>query len=170
MKGSILSVGKALFDPPPPKKKNQMGQTCKENQTCFDLAISCRLSLLFESFLVLKCSCPCGSLDCGHMNCNVNPPLSATWRHSGRRNGKWQSLNFREARLQSASDANDRVACQPAPKYHTKGCSRSPVDSPGARTLVFAVFEPFSSCEFRASIARTPFCAILWRSPSLRGI
>ena len=29
----------------------------------------------------------------------------------------------------------------------------------------FAAFEPFSSCEFRASIARTPFCAILWRSP-----
>ena len=54
---------------------------------------------------------------------------------------------------------------QPAPKYHTKGCSRSSVDSPGARTLVFAAFEPFSSCEFRASIARTPFCAILWRSP-----
>ena len=46
---------------------------------------------------------------------------------------------------------------QPAPKYHTKGCSRSSVDSPGARTLVFAALEPFSSCEFRASIARTPF-------------
>ena len=55
---------------------------------------------------------------------------------------------------------------QPAPKYHTKGCSRSFADSPGARTLVFAAFEPFHSCEFRASIARTPFCAILWRSPS----
>ena len=54
---------------------------------------------------------------------------------------------------------------QPAPKYHTKGCSRSSADSPGARTLVFVAFEPFSSCEFRASIARTPFCAILWRSP-----
>ena len=57
---------------------------------------------------------------------------------------------------------------QPAPEYHTKGCSRSSADSPGARTLVFAAFEPFSSCEFRASIlARTPFCAILWRSPIL---
>ena len=52
------------------------------------------------------------------------------------------------------------VEIQPAPKYHTKGCSRSSVDSPGARTLVFAAFEPFSSHEFRASIARTPFCAI----------
>ena len=54
---------------------------------------------------------------------------------------------------------------QPATKYHTKGCSRSSADSPGARPLGFAAFEPFSSCEFRASIARTPFCAILWRSP-----
>ena len=51
---------------------------------------------------------------------------------------------------------------QPAPKYHTRGCSRSSVDSPGANTG-FAAFEPFSSCEFRASIARTAFCAILWR-------
>ena len=57
---------------------------------------------------------------------------------------------------------------QPAPKYHTKGCSRSSVDSPGARTLVFEAFEPFSSHEFRASIARTRFCAILWRSPIKR--
>ena len=32
---------------------------------------------------------------------------------------------------------------QPAPKYHTKGCSRSSADSPGAWTLVFAAFEPF---------------------------
>ena len=55
---------------------------------------------------------------------------------------------------------------QPAPKYHTKGCSRSSVDSPGVRTpVLFAAFEPISSCEFRASLARTPFCAILWRSP-----
>ena len=29
------------------------------------------------------------------------------------------------------------VTQQPAPKYHTKGCSRSFADSPGARTLVF---------------------------------
>ena len=34
------------------------------------------------------------------------------------------------------------------------------------RTLVFAAFEPFSSHEFRASIARTPFCVTLWRSPN----
>ena len=33
--------------------------------------------------------------------------------------------------------------CQPVPKYRTKGCSRSFADSPGARTLVFAAFEPF---------------------------
>ena len=30
----------------------------------------------------------------------------------------------------------------------------------------FAAFESFSSCEFRAPIARTPFCAILWHSPT----
>ena len=52
-----------------------------------------------------------------------------------------------------------------APKYHTKGCSHSSADSPGARTLVFVASERFHSSEFRASIARTPFCAILWRSP-----
>ena len=55
----------------------------------------------------------------------------------------------------------------PSPKYHTKGCSRSSVDSPGARTLVFAAFESSHGCEFRAPIAQTPFCAILWRSPGL---
>ena len=54
---------------------------------------------------------------------------------------------------------------QPAPKYHTKECSHSPADSPGARTWFFVAFEPFLGVEFRASIARTPFCAILWRSP-----
>ena len=48
---------------------------------------------------------------------------------------------------------------QPAPNYHTKECSRSSVDSPGVRT-----FEPFSSHEFRASIARKSFCAILCRT------
>ena len=42
---------------------------------------------------------------------------------------------------------------QPAPKYYTKGCSHSSVDSPGARRLVFVAFEPFHRCEFRASIA-----------------
>ena len=55
---------------------------------------------------------------------------------------------------------------QPAPKYHTK--MSSSVDSPGAQTLVFAAFESFFSCEFRASIAQTPFCAMLWRSPTPR--
>ena len=30
---------------------------------------------------------------------------------------------------------------QPAPKYHTKGCSHSSADSRGARTLVFAAFD-----------------------------
>ena len=58
-----------------------------------------------------------------------------------------------------------RVRSGQTPKYHTKGCSRSSVDSPGARTLVFVAFEPFPGADFRASIARTPFCAILWRSP-----
>ena len=71
------------------------------------------------------------------------------------------SANKTSAKERKRKSAND----QPAPKYHTKGCSRSSGDSPGARTLVFVAFEPFSSCEFRASIARTPFCAILWRSP-----
>ena len=65
------------------------------------------------------------------------------------------------------ADVHDKTI-QPAPKYHTKGCSRSSVDCPGARTLVFAAFEPFSSCEFRAPIARTPFCAILWSETSKR--
>ena len=61
-----------------------------------------------------------------------------------------------------------RCSChgKPAPKYHTKGCSHSCVDSPGARTLVFVAFETFLGAEFRASIARTPFCATLWRSPT----
>ena len=58
---------------------------------------------------------------------------------------------------------------QPAPMHHTKECSNSSADSPGARVLVFAAFEWLSSCEFRASIVRTPFCAILWRSPIPRG-
>ena len=61
----------------------------------------------------------------------------------------------------------ERVTVQPAPKYHTKGCSHSLADSAGARTLVFVAFEPFLGAEFRASIARTPVCAILWRSPRL---
>ena len=73
------------------------------------------------------------------------------------------------ARKREQTQTNASKVSQPAPKYHTKGCSRSSVDSPGARTLVFAAFEPFSSCEFRASIARTPFCVILWCSPKISG-
>ena len=46
-----------------------------------------------------------------------------------------------------------------------KGVHVRPLTAPGARTPVSEAFEPFSSREFRASIARTPFCAILWRSP-----
>ena len=58
---------------------------------------------------------------------------------------------------------------QPASKYHTKGCSRSSGHSPGARTLVFffLAFEPCLGVDFRASIAQTPFCVILWHSPTL---
>ena len=37
---------------------------------------------------------------------------------------------------------------QPAPKYHTKGCSHSFVNSPGARTLVFAALEPILAADF----------------------
>ena len=37
---------------------------------------------------------------------------------------------------------------QPAPKYHTKGCSHLSVDSPRARTLVFAAGEPFLAANF----------------------
>ena len=33
----------------------------------------------------------------------------------------------------------------------------------------FVAFEPLLGAEFRASIARTPFCAVLWRSPNLSG-
>ena len=36
--------------------------------------------------------------------------------------------------------------CQPAPKYHTKGCSHSSVDSPGARTLFFCSIWAISRC------------------------
>ena len=61
---------------------------------------------------------------------------------------------------------NVKNPIQPAPKYHTEGCLHSFADSPGARTLVLAAFEPFHSCELRASTARTPSCAILWRSPT----
>ena len=42
-----------------------------------------------------------------------------------------------------ADRAFGESSAQPAPKYHTKGCSRSSVDSPGARTLVFAAFIEF---------------------------
>ena len=43
---------------------------------------------------------------------------------------------------------NSKTIAQPAPKYHTKGCSRSSVDSLGARALVFAAFERFLDAEF----------------------
>ena len=56
----------------------------------------------------------------------------------------------------------------PAPKHHIKECSHSSVDSPGARTLFFCSIWSISSCGFRASIACTPFCAILGRSPNKR--
>ena len=46
------------------------------------------------------------------------------------------------------------------PQSITQKGVHTSVDSPGARTLLFAAFEPFL-----ASIAQTPFCAILWRSP-----
>ena len=39
---------------------------------------------------------------------------------------------------------------------------------PGSANTGFCSTWAVSSCEFRASIARTPFCAILWRSPSGR--
>ena len=64
------------------------------------------------------------------------------------------------ARRQLQGKFVEKLSAWPTPTYHTKACSCSSVDSPGARTLVFAAFQPF-----RASIARTPFCAILWRSP-----
>ena len=102
--------------------------------------------------------------------CSGGPKVGDRWgrpilRHHYRRQGFcgretvweafWETTWARViARQKFSRDSRD----QPAPKYHTKGCSRSCVDSPGARTLVFAAFEPFSSCEFRASIARTPFC------------
>ena len=54
---------------------------------------------------------------------------------------------------------------QPAPKYHTKGCSHSSRWQPGSANTGFCSTWAISSCEFRASIAWTPFSAILWRSP-----
>ena len=39
---------------------------------------------------------------------------------------------------------------------------------PGSANTGFCSIWAISSCEFRASIARTPFCAILWRSPNYR--
>ena len=46
-----------------------------------------------------------------------------------------------------------------------KGVHASSVDRAGGRTLVFVAFERFLGADFWASVARTPFCAILWRSP-----
>ena len=96
---------------------------------------------------------PCESP--GHLRCQA--PESSTFKsqHGEPCLGNPVSLRFFLV-IQKA---------QPAPKYHTKGFSRSFADSPGAWTLVFAAFQPFHSCEHRASTARTPFCAILWRSP-----
>ena len=53
--------------------------------------------------------------------------------------------------------------------YHTKGCSRSSVDSREREHWFLQHFEPFSSHEFRASTARTLFSAMLWRSSSFCG-
>ena len=91
----------------------------------------------------------------------------ALWFKACRDSGEFPDVFLARENLAKTGEniQKTRVGAQPAPKYHTKGCSRSFADSPGARTLVFAAFEPFHSCEFRGSIARTPFCAILWRSP-----
>ena len=65
-----------------------------------------------------------------------------------------------------------KSALPPSPKSASAKVSHKRVFTlarwqPGsANTGFFAAFEPFHSCEFRASIARTPFCAILWRSPT----
>ena len=50
---------------------------------------------------------------------------------------------------------------QPASKYHTKGCSRSSVDSPGARTLVLAAFEPFLGANSGVNSANMLLCDAL---------
>ena len=47
-----------------------------------------------------------------------------------------------------------------------KGVHARPLTAREREHWFFAAFEPFSSHEFRALIARTPFCAILWRSPT----
>ena len=93
--------------------------------------------------------------------------VGARWAPSYKRGRSKPCRTQKHAIEMSASEFSQPQSItqkEPAPKYHTKGCSRSSVDSPAARTLVFAAFEPSSSCEFRASIARTPFCAILWRT------
>ena len=46
-----------------------------------------------------------------------------------------------------------------------KGVHAHPLTAREREHWFFAAFERFSSYEFRGSIARTPFCAILWRSP-----
>ena len=48
-----------------------------------------------------------------------------------------------------------------------KGVHARPLTAREREHRGFAAFEPLSSHEFRASIARTPFCAILWRSPTV---
>ena len=46
-----------------------------------------------------------------------------------------------------------------------KGVHARPLTAREREHWFFAAFQPFSGGDFRASIARTPFCAILWRSP-----
>ena len=53
------------------------------------------------------------------------------------------------------------TAIQPAPKYHTKGCSHSSADNPGVRTLAFAAFEPFVVVNFGVNSANTLLCDAL---------
>ena len=62
----------------------------------------------------------------------INPPQ--------RFSGAWRNCSYRTWLFCTG---------QPAPEYRTKGCSHSSADSPGARALVFAAFEPSHSCEFR---------------------
>ena len=57
----------------------------------------------------------------------------------------WQKVNRTFART---IRNNLRAPHQPAPKYHTKGCSRSSVDSLGAQTLFFAALSHFLATNF----------------------
>ena len=90
--------------------------------------------------------------------------LNAVGRRNTEMSPKELKCAQKSANASLQKGAKERKS-QPAPKYHTKGCSHSSADSPGARTLVLVACEPFLGAEFRASIVRTPFCAVLWRSP-----